>query len=145
MENNTNKMESNTNNIIDKSTDIKNGNVTSDKGYRANDMMAMICDTARSWACSYDENGNLDETETLRCILNELSDFASLCFMPNLFPIYEAVCVYARNCDSEEKVSLAMRTLGDLQELQATFNLYSPTLGILEVVHDKREVMASKR
>lgn len=103
------------------------------------DLTTSIMETVKTWSCAYDKEGNIDRNETLLRIITEMAWFASEMFLPNLYPLIEAVCAYGKSCENQEKVSQAMEALKDLMELQNTIHTYSYALNVLEVAHDSHQ------
>lgn len=108
------------------------------------ELTTTIFEVAKTWAVSYGENGQPDKERTLSCMLTEMAEFASNVWMPNLMPLFKVVCSYARVCKNEKELEEAWSVLNALNELDNTFHTYNPTLGILEVAHDRYQAQQSE-
>lgn len=103
------------------------------------DLTTSIMETVKTWSCVYDKEGNIDKNETLLRLITEMAWFASEMFLPDLYPLIEAVCAYGKICEDHKKTDRAMETLKDLMELQNTIHTYSYALNVLEIAHDNHQ------
>lgn len=127
MDNNINKMESNTN-IMAKST-----NNAGSKATASTSMKYLLCETAKEWRGPYETEEDIADN-----ILEQAARFASELLMPDLNPIMVAVCTYARVTQSEAKVNAVLDAMKDLNDLAKHITSYRELLGILEWTHGRR-------
>lgn len=96
-----------------------------------------LAEVAKEWRGPYDTVEDITGN-----ILGQAARFASNLFMPDLNPIMEAVCCYARVTQSEEKVNAAIKTMKELNDLALHISRYGELLEILDWIEGRRAVLA---